>query len=84
MLVLARQVGQEIIDEGGIRIKVLQIQGGQVRLGIEAPREIGVYRREIYDQIAEANQEAAAARPEMVEKALLVSEPRRRGRSGSL
>jgi carbon storage regulator len=70
MLVLARHVDEEIIIDGGIRIKVLEIQGGQVRLGIEAPRELGVYRKEVYDLIAEANKEATSADPSKLGRAL--------------
>ena len=66
MLVLTRQIDEEIIIDGRIVVKVLAIHGNQVRLGIEAPREVEVYRREIYDQIAQATREAAAARPDML------------------
>ncbi|MCD6350708.1 MAG: carbon storage regulator CsrA [Armatimonadetes bacterium] len=70
MLVLTRQAGQEIVIDGGVRIKVLQIQGGQVRLGIEAPREVGVYRREVYDRLIEANQQAATTNPDSLGRVL--------------
>lgn len=70
MLVLARHVGEEIIIDGGIRIKVLEIAGSQVRIGIEAPREVGVYRREVYEHIAATNQQAAQARPELLLRTL--------------
>ena len=70
MLVLTRQVDEEIIIDGRIVVKVLSIHGNQVRLGIEAPREVAVYRREIYDQIAKATKEAAEARPELLRNVL--------------
>jgi carbon storage regulator len=70
MLVLARHVEEEIVINGNIRIKVLEIQGNQVRLGIIAPREVAVYRREIYDHIAQANQAAAEGQPALLSAAL--------------
>ena len=48
MLVLSRKAEQEIVI-GECRIKVLSIQGGRVRLGIEAPPHIAVYRSELLD-----------------------------------
>ncbi|MBC7286493.1 MAG: carbon storage regulator CsrA [Armatimonadetes bacterium] len=66
MLVLTRQVDEEIIIGNQIVVKVLAVHGNQVRLGIEAPREVEVYRREVYEQIAAATKEAAEARPDML------------------
>ncbi len=47
MLVLSRKVGEEIIIGNSIRVRVLSIQGQQIRLGLIAPREIGIIREEI-------------------------------------
>jgi carbon storage regulator len=47
MLVLSRKTNESIHIDGGIRVKVIAIQGHTVRLGIEAPRSVGVYREEI-------------------------------------
>lgn len=55
MLVLARKVGQSITIGERIVITVLSVDGQTVRLGIEAPRELPVYRREIYLAICEEN-----------------------------
>lgn len=62
MLVLTRKTGQSIVIDGGIEITVLEVRGEQVRLGIAAPREIKVNRKELLAQIeASAAAEAAAA-----------------------
>jgi carbon storage regulator len=50
MLVLARKRNESIVI-GDIRITVVEISGGRVRLGIEAPKKVLVYRREVYDRI---------------------------------
>ena len=48
MLVLSRKLNEAILIDGGIRITVLGIRGRQVRLGIEAPAEVGIYREELW------------------------------------
>lgn len=49
MLVLMRRIGEEILMDGGqIRIKILNIKGGNIAIGIQAPNRIDVDRREIY------------------------------------
>ncbi len=58
MLALTRKKDEAIVISGGIEIKVLSIQGDKVRLGIIAPKEINVYREEVYKSIKENNQEA--------------------------
>ncbi|AUR96800.1 global regulator protein family protein [Vibrio phage 1.232.O._10N.261.51.E11] len=52
MLILTRTTGQELMIGDDVKIKVLGIKGNQARLGIEAPKEIAVHRKEIYDRIA--------------------------------
>ncbi len=51
MLILTRKLQEAIIIDDNVSIRVLSIQGNQVRLGIDAPREIEVHREEIYHLI---------------------------------
>ena len=52
MLVLTRSVGERlIINDGEIKLNVLEVKGNQVRLGIDAPQNISIHREEIYDRI---------------------------------
>ena len=65
MLVLTRKVNQSIIIGDNIEIVVLEVRGEQVRIGIKAPRDVQVHRKEIFDQIsAKSAEEAPAADPE--------------------
>ena len=59
MLILTRKEGESIVIGGSIRITVLDARGDQVRIGIEAPRNVTVHREEIHEQILAANQQAA-------------------------
>lgn len=58
MLALTRKKGDSIIISDNIEVVILGIQGEQVKLGIIAPREISVHRKEIYEQIKFENKEA--------------------------
>jgi carbon storage regulator len=64
MLVLSRQRDESIIIGDNIVITVVDVRGDKVRLGIDAPREVSVHRREIYEAIQRENQQAAKIRPE--------------------
>ena len=59
MLVLSRQKEQTIMIGDNIEITVVDIRGDKVRLGINAPSEIPVHRKEVYDAIQRENKEAA-------------------------
>ncbi len=59
MLVLSRQKDQTIMIGDNIEITVVDIRGDKVRLGITAPSEIPVHRKEVYDAIKQENREAA-------------------------
>lgn len=61
MLILARRVNEQIVIGDNIRISVIDIRGDQVKLGIEAPRAVKVYRQEVFDAIQEENRKAAGA-----------------------
>ena len=60
MLVLTRKPGQQIMIGDSIVINLVEVQGNNVRLAIEAPREVKIYRGEIYKAIMEENKKAAA------------------------
>lgn len=59
MLVLARKVGESIMIGDRIELTILETDGDKVRIGIQAPRDVGVYRKEIYLAIKDSNREAA-------------------------
>lgn len=59
MLVLSRKPNESIIIGDNIEVKVVEVRGEQVKLGITAPREISVHRKEIYDSIQQQNKQAA-------------------------
>ncbi|HSW31124.1 MAG TPA: carbon storage regulator CsrA [Longimicrobiales bacterium] len=58
MLILSRKPGDAILIDGGIRLVVLSIDSGSVRLGIEAPASVGIVREEVAARIAEENRRA--------------------------
>jgi len=60
LLVLTRKRNQSIIIADEIEVTVLDIRGDQVRLGVRAPKTVSVHRREVYEEIQEANREAAS------------------------
>lgn len=66
MLVLTRKVNQSIVIGEGIEVVVLEVRGEQVRLGIRAPRDVAVHRKEIFEQIQSENVAAQETRPEDV------------------
>lgn len=60
MLILTRRTAETIIINEDIRVTVLGIKGNQVRLGIEAPRDVSVHREEIQNRIQQEKQEAGS------------------------
>lgn len=61
MLILTRKVGESIAIGDEVVIRILDVRGKQVRLGIQAPAHTSVHRQEIYERIQEENREAAKA-----------------------
>jgi carbon storage regulator len=51
MLILSRKVNEKFMIGNDVSVTVLSIKGGQIRLGINAPREIAVHRQEVYERI---------------------------------
>lgn len=63
MLVLTRKVHQSIVIGDGIEVVVLEVRGEQVRLGIRAPKNVEVHRKEIFEQIHGENKGASEVDP---------------------
>lgn len=59
MLTLARKVNEAIIVNDNIEITILDVKGDQIKVGIDAPKSVPIYRKELYEQIQKANEEAA-------------------------
>ena len=61
MLVLSRKKNESIVINNDITIVVVEIRGDKVRLGVEAPKEVPVHRREVYDAIVRNGGQSAAS-----------------------
>ena len=59
MLALSRKKNEAIVINNNVEITILEIKGDQVKIGISAPKEVPVYRKEVYVQIQEANKAAS-------------------------
>jgi len=66
MLVLTRRLNQSIKIGDDIEITVIEVRGDQVRLGVSAPRDVSVHRKEVYLQIQQENQAASQSSAEGV------------------
>jgi carbon storage regulator len=64
MLVLSRTRDESIIIGDNVVVTVVDVRGDKVKLGIEAPQDVTVHRREVYEAIRRENQQAAKLRPE--------------------
>jgi len=70
VLVLTRNVGESIVIGDDIIVKVIEVRGDVVRIGVEAPSSVRIYREELYRELVESNR-AAAAGPQEALSALL-------------
>lgn len=59
MLVLSRKPGQSLVIGGAIKVTIVSVEGGVVKVAIEAPKEIPVHRLEVFQSIAEENSRAS-------------------------
>ena len=58
MLILSRKIGETIVIDGRIHVTVMRVEGEVVKLGIAAPTEVPVHRKEVYEEIQRSNQQA--------------------------
>lgn len=61
MLTLSRKINESIMIGNDIEITILDVKGDQVKIGINAPKAVPIYRKEIYVQIRNVNKEAAGS-----------------------
>lgn len=61
MLALSRKKNEAIIINNNVEVTILEVKGDQVKIGITAPKDIPIYRKEVYVQIQEANKNAVNA-----------------------
>lgn len=61
MLALTRKKGESLVINNDIEITILEIRGDQIKLGVSAPKEVPIYRKEVYTQIQQENRKAADA-----------------------
>ena len=61
MLILTRKVGESIMIGDSVEVKVLGVRAGQIKIGIEAPRDLKVHREEIYERIQAENENGREA-----------------------
>jgi carbon storage regulator len=66
VLIITRKPGEKIMLGDDVVIHVMEIVGNSVRVGIQAPRSLPVYREEIWDAVREENRAAAAASPDVL------------------
>ena len=77
MLVLSRQRDETIMIGDDIEITIVDIRGDKVRVGINAPKEISVHRKEVYDAIQQENRRAATIKPEDISDVVVSPEQAR-------
>lgn len=71
MLALSRKKNEALIINNNIEVTILEVKGDQVKIGITAPKEVPIYRKEVYIQIQNANKDAVSAEGMEALKSLL-------------
>ena len=61
MLALTRKKGEALVLNNNIEVTILAIRGDQVKIGVSAPKEVPIYRKEVYLQIQKENEESSSA-----------------------
>ena len=83
MLILTRKLGENIRIGDDVRIIVLDIKGGQVKLGIDAPPNVSVHREEIYEKIRDENRRASGISADDVREVAEVFRKNRRSKKNA-
>ncbi|MDR2363104.1 MAG: carbon storage regulator CsrA [Spirochaetaceae bacterium] len=63
MLILSRKINEKVMIGEDISVSIIEIRGDQVRIGVDAPKTVKVYRQEVFDAIKAENKAAAASTP---------------------
>lgn len=66
MLILSRKPGQSLVIGDNITVKILEVSGDNIKIGIEAPREVPVHRQEVFEAIKKENQAAATVKKDIL------------------
>jgi len=73
MLVLTRKKNETIVIDGSILVTIVDVDGERVKVGIRAPKEISIYRKELLDAVAAENRSASSAKPEDLKNIMKLS-----------
>jgi carbon storage regulator len=65
MLILSRKVNEKIMIGDDISVSIIEVRGDQVRLGVDAPRSVKVFRQEVFEAIKAENRAAAESQPKL-------------------
>jgi len=63
MLILSRKINEKVVIGDDITVSIIEVRGDQVRIGIDAPKKVKVFRQEVFDAIREENRAASVSAP---------------------
>lgn len=67
MLILSRKTNEKIVIGDSITISIIEVRGDQVKIGVDAPRSVKVFRQEVFEAIQNENRAAVVAAPESLD-----------------